>query len=108
MVAQAMAWFCPKEHEIIWDLFAGHGNFSMPLAKRGAQVWALEGANDMVESLNAQAQRLNAGLPLSAQTVDLTAAQSLSNLPAPSAILLDPPRAGAAEIMPALVTSGHG
>ncbi|MEN9465345.1 MAG: hypothetical protein RL217_1526 [Pseudomonadota bacterium] len=104
MVAQAMAWLAPKEHEIIWDLFAGHGNFSMPLAKRGAQVWALEGASYMVESLNAQAQRL--ALSLSAQTVDLTAAQSLGNLPAPSAILLDPPRAGAAEIMPVLIASG--
>lgn len=104
MVEQAMAWLAPKEQEVIWDLFAGHGNFSMPLAKRGAQVWALEGASDMVESLNAQAQRL--ALPIRAQTVDLTAAQSLASLPLPSAILLDPPRAGAAEIMPALIASG--
>lgn len=104
MVAQAMAWLAPKTDEVIWDLFAGHGNFSVPLAKRGARVLALEGSPEMVNGLRTQSERL--GIELDAQCVDLTQSDSLNRLQSPAAILLDPPRAGAAEIVPALLQSG--
>ena len=96
MVTQALDWLNPQPEDCVWDMFAGHGNFSMALAKRSQQVWAVEGSIDMVRSLQAQAETL--GLPIQAQCMDLTE-PSLS-LPSADAVLLDPPRAGAVELMP--------
>lgn len=93
MVAQAVAWLAPKANECIWDLFAGHGNFSAALAQHSQQVVAVEVQADMVTQVQQQAQRLS--LPLVAQQADLSDAQALSALPEPQAVLLDPPRAGA-------------
>lgn len=95
MVAQAMDWLNPQENELIWDLFAGHGNFSIPLARRSRSVLAVEGQASMVSSLQAQAERL--ALSLHAEVADLSGEGALARLPTPDKILLDPPRAGAAE-----------
>jgi len=101
MVAQALNWLNPADDEHIWDLFAGHGNFSMPLAERSRHVTAIEGQASMTASLSAQAEKL--ALPLQAICADLAADGTLSALPAPDAVLLDPPRAGAAAVMPELI-----
>ncbi|WP_265573384.1 23S rRNA (uracil(1939)-C(5))-methyltransferase RlmD [Venatoribacter cucullus] len=101
MVQQALDWLQPQPDEVIWDLFAGHGNFSMPLAKRSQQVWAVEGDESMVTSLQQQAQQLQ--LPLQARCADLSGNDGLRELPDPAAVLLDPPRAGAAGIMQELL-----
>lgn len=93
MVAQAVAWLAPQMDECIWDLFAGHGNFSTALAQHSQQVIAVEVQADMVAQVQQQAQRLS--LPLIAQQADLSEAQALLALPQPHAVLLDPPRAGA-------------
>lgn len=98
MVAQAMAWLAPQGHEVVWDMFAGHGNFSIPLAKRVKQVLAFEGSQPMVDSLNQQAEQL--GLPITAKYMDLT--QPQFDDAKPDMLLLDPPRAGAAELVPLL------
>lgn len=98
MVAQALTWLDLKEDETVWDMFAGHGNFSIPMAKKAKQVFAFEGSADMVASLNHQAQKL--GLNVKAQEMDLT--QPSFDAARPDAVLLDPPRAGAAELMPVL------
>lgn len=95
MVDQAMAWMAPAKDDLIWDLFAGHGNFSIPLARRCQQVFAVEGQAGMVSSLQAQAERL--ALSLHADVADLSVAGSLGKLPTPDKVLLDPPRAGALE-----------
>ena len=101
MVAQALAWLDVGEQECVWDLFAGHGNFSMPLAQRCSAVVAVEGQQGMVDSLAAQSEKL--ALPLQAKCADLATAGALSELPEPDAVLLDPPRAGAAAVMPELI-----
>ncbi|MFY9179957.1 MAG: 23S rRNA (uracil(1939)-C(5))-methyltransferase RlmD [Venatoribacter sp.] len=103
MIEQALAWLNPQKDEVIWDLFAGHGNFSMPLATQGARVISVEGSDAMAASLTAQAQSL--GLPIEAYCADLTQAASLQTLPSAKAVLLDPPRAGAIEIMPSLMAA---
>ncbi|MEK9714030.1 MAG: 23S rRNA (uracil(1939)-C(5))-methyltransferase RlmD [Thalassolituus sp.] len=101
MVAQALDWLSPADDEHIWDLFAGHGNFSMPLAVRSRHVTAIEGQASMTDSLREQAEKL--ALPLQAICADLAVDGTLSALPAPDAVLLDPPRAGAAAVMPELI-----
>lgn len=101
MVEQAMNWLSPAGDELIWDLFAGHGNFSMPLATRSSQVFAVEGESTMASSLAHQAKEL--ALPLQAKCADLSGNGGLQDLPDPQAVLLDPPRAGAAGVMNELI-----
>lgn len=101
MVAQAIEWLAPGQDEQIWDLFAGHGNFSMPLARRCRHVVAVEVQDGMIRSLQAQAEKL--ALPLQAIRADLSETSALAVLPEPAAVLLDPPRAGAAAVMPELI-----
>jgi len=101
MVQQALDWLAPQTGEVIWDLFAGHGNFSMPLAKRCRQVYAVEGDQRMTDSLARQAEKL--ALPLQAIRADLDGEGGLQPLPDPDAVLLDPPRAGAAGVMNELI-----
>ena len=93
MVAQAMDWLQPRTGETIADLFAGHGNFSMALARRGSNVVAVEGQAEMVSSLQQQAHLSD--LTIEAQMADLSELSSLADLPRCDAVLLDPPRAGA-------------
>lgn len=97
MVQQALAWLQPQKEDVIWDLFAGHGNFSMPLARRCQHVSAVEVQADMVSSLQRQAESL--ALSLHAIEADLSNSGVLAHLPAPDKVLLDPPRAGAAALM---------
>jgi len=101
MVAQALEWLEPAQDEQIWDLFAGHGNFSMPLAKRCKHVVAVEGQQAMTDSLQAQAEKL--ALSLQTKCADLSASGTLDSLTEPDAVLLDPPRAGAHTVMSELI-----
>jgi len=101
MVQQAMDWLKPSPNSVVWDLFAGHGNFSMPLATLTQQVVAVEGQQSMVDSLKRQAAAL--ALPLETRRADLSTPQALDTLPQPDAVLLDPPRAGAAAVVEHLI-----
>ena len=42
MVNQAIGWLNPKPNERIADWFSGLGNFTLPIAKLGAEVQAVE------------------------------------------------------------------
>ena len=101
MVDQALTWLQPQSDETIWDLFAGHGNFSMPLAKCSQHVTAVEVQDSMVSSLKRQSEKL--ALPLLGTKADLSQPECLAGLSQPDAVLLDPPRAGAAEVCAELI-----
>ena len=107
MVAAAKAWLAPEAGSHVWDLFAGHGNFSVPLAEN-AIVDAVEVSDEMVAAIEAHAQKLSStpekeGCGLVAHKADLSNADSLRQLPDPDYVLLDPPRAGASACMAELV-----
>jgi 23S rRNA (uracil1939-C5)-methyltransferase len=111
MVAQAKAWLAPEAGSHVWDLFAGHGNFSVPLAQ-DAIVDAVEVSDEMVRAIEQHAQRLctndsaltnKSERGLIAHKADLSNSDSLSNLPSPDYVLLDPPRAGASACMAELI-----
>ena len=99
MVEQAVSWLSPESGSRVWDLFAGHGNFSFPLADI-AVTDAVEVSTVMVEAI--ESQKTYARHEVMAHCVDLSAEDGLSLLPDPEYVLLDPPRAGAAECMPQL------
>jgi 23S rRNA (uracil1939-C5)-methyltransferase len=111
MVAEARAWLAPEAGSHVWDLFAGHGNFSVPLAQ-DAIVDAVEVSDEMVRAIELHAQQLctdtigsvnKSERGLIAHKADLSNSDSLSSLPDPDYVLLDPPRAGANACMAELI-----
>lgn len=101
-VRQALAWLRPQPGERVLELFCGLGNFSVPLARAGARVTAVEGEASLVERARANAERL--GLDIAFHASDLFQPRAdAAWLQAPfSAVLLDPPRAGAEAMMPVI------
>ncbi|MBB3191065.1 TRAM domain-containing protein [Halomonas cerina] len=95
MVSTARTWLTPLPERVL-DLFAGVGNFSLPLAAGGARVTAVEGSPAMVERLADNACRN--GLDVGARQADLndpTAIRPLLETVSPGCVVLDPPRSGA-------------
>jgi 23S rRNA (uracil1939-C5)-methyltransferase len=100
MVDAAIAQLQPRETDRVLDLFCGLGNFTLPLARRARQVTGVEGDAALVAKADANARRNSIG----------NADFAVENLFEPAKfgswaderfdlILLDPPRAGAAELM---------
>jgi 23S rRNA (uracil1939-C5)-methyltransferase len=84
------------------DLYCGAGNFTLPLARRGADVLGIERNAVAVDAGRTNAARLGtAGARFACGPV----ASELQRVPthALDAVVLDPPRAGAADLVPQLV-----
>ena len=99
LVSKALKLLDPQPGERIADLFCGLGNFSLPLAARGAQVVGFEGSRDLVERA-----RQNAGangLVAQFEAINLFTSSFSSFGPFPK-ILIDPPREGALELVKSL------
>ena len=88
----------------VLDLYCGLGNFSLALARRARSVVGVEGEAKLIERARANAQR-NGIVNAQFHQADL-AAQDLSHAPwlqrPYSHLLLDPPRVGARELLPAI------
>jgi 23S rRNA (uracil1939-C5)-methyltransferase len=105
MVRQALDWLAGGQSlagRRVLELFSGLGNFSLPLAQAGASVTAVEGDAGLVARA-----RQNAGangLEIRFEQADLfTPDARVDWLKARyEAALVDPPRAGAKEVLPAL------
>ena len=77
------------------DLFSGCGTFSLPLAAR-AEVLAVEGDGDMLHALDAGWRKASGLKSVSTQTRDLFRRPLMPDeLAGFSAVVIDPPRAGA-------------
>lgn len=100
MLEQALTWLELKGEETVLELFAGFGNFSIPLAKRCAKVVAVEVAKQQVERGNknaelAQCRNLEfVRADLSRPFTDYTFGKVKVDV-----LFLDPPRAGAADVV---------
>jgi 23S rRNA (uracil1939-C5)-methyltransferase len=91
----------------VLDLFCGIGNFTLPLAQRAGTVLGVEGAAAMVERARDNARRNEIG-NVAFRVADLGSEAGASAWAGQNfdAVLLDPPRAGAAALMKPLVTTG--
>ncbi|WP_136064881.1 methyltransferase domain-containing protein [Modicisalibacter radicis] len=103
MVDTALDWLDLSGEERVLDLFAGVGNFSLPLALHAAEVTAVEGSPAMVERLADNARR-NELTNVEARRADLAAPPRFE--PSPDVVVLDPPREGAEAVCRALAASG--
>ncbi|HWX79262.1 MAG TPA: 23S rRNA (uracil(1939)-C(5))-methyltransferase RlmD [Steroidobacteraceae bacterium] len=103
MVDAALKLLEVKPADRVLDLFCGLGNFTLPLARRAAQVLGVEGDSGLVSKARANALRNGIG------NVEF----AVENLFEPKnfgawagarydLVLLDPPRAGAAELLAAM------
>ena len=110
LVRRAMALLDPRPGERIADLFCGLGNFSLPIASRGAQVLGVEGNAELVR--RAEDNACNNGLAMRArfQVADLFEAGSCAvfggNDGGYDKLFIDPPRDGAVEVVKALQEGG--
>jgi 23S rRNA (uracil1939-C5)-methyltransferase len=98
-VARAVELLAPAPGVRIVDLFCGLGNFRLALARRGARVRGIEGDAALVERAAGNARRN--GLEVSFHVANLF--EDCRELPWArepcEALLLDPPRAGAGEVI---------
>ena len=100
MIKQALSWLAPRADERVLDLFCGLGNFALPLAQITREVVAVEGVETMVR--RAAGNALSNGLHnVKFYQADLLQPLDKSAWVAEgfSAVLLDPPRDGAFEVV---------
>jgi 23S rRNA (uracil1939-C5)-methyltransferase len=104
LVRRAVGLLEPAEGDAVADFFCGLGNFSLPIARRGAQVVGVEGSAPLVRraQANAQANGLaNRARFVAADLFEATPA-SVEALGVIDKALLDPPREGAIALVKAL------
>jgi 23S rRNA (uracil1939-C5)-methyltransferase len=99
LVRLALELLDPRPGDRIGDLFCGLGNFSLPIARRGAKVIGFEGSRELVERArqNAAANDLVAQF----EVMDLFS-PNLAPFGPFDKLLIDPPRQGAIEIVKSL------
>lgn len=104
MLQRALELLALEPTDRVLDLFCGLGNFTLPIARKAQQVIGVEGAAMMVErgTENAQANGITNAV---FHCADLTQPpeQHVFLKAGFDKILLDPPRSGAQEVLPALV-----
>ncbi len=99
MVAQAMQLLDPGPGDSVLDLFCGLGNFTLPLARRAARVFGVEGDAAMVTRAR-QAAEANGfdNTDYAVADLDDSELQAAWLRQRYDLLLLDPPRSGALEI----------
>ena len=107
MIQQALAWLAPEAHERVLDLFCGLGNFALPLARQAREVVAVEGVQAMVDRAEGNAHANNVH---NARFFQADLSQPLADAgwaaEGFSAVLLDPPRDGAFEVVQGIARLG--
>ena len=99
LVSRALRLLDPQPDERVADLFCGLGNFSLPLAARGARVVGFEGSASLVE--RARENAAANGLVAQFEVMNLFE-PNLSPFGPFKKLLLDPPREGAVELVKSL------
>ncbi len=106
MINQAVQWLDVQPQHRVLDLFCGLGNFTLPLARQAGKVVGVELSEAMVQRAqhNAEHNGLN---NTDFMAVDLSVMQQPPQWLTAGfdRVLLDPPRAGAAEVIPWLAAS---
>ena len=104
LVRRAITLLAPGDGERIGDFFCGLGNFSLPIARRGARVIGVEGNAALVKHAKENAIRNGLGDRASFVVANLFTAtpETIAALGPLDRALIDPPREGAVEVVKAL------
>lgn len=104
LLRRAMALLAPAAGERVADMFCGLGNFTLPIARSGADVVGIEGSDALVRRAaeNAAANGLSERTSFGVANLFEATEESLAALGRFDKMLIDPPREGAAELVKAL------
>ncbi len=104
LIHKAITLLAPQAGERVADLFCGLGNFSLPIARRGATVVGVEGAQGLVDRANHAAEEngLRANTEFRVSNLFAATPESLAALGHLDRMLIDPPRDGALEVCKSL------
>jgi 23S rRNA (uracil1939-C5)-methyltransferase len=106
MVSRAIELLAPTPTDAVLDLYCGLGNFTLPLARRAGRVFGVEGEAGLVARARANAERQglsNATFAVADLSADLRTEPWARERW--DRVLLDPPRVGAKEVLPAVAAS---
>jgi 23S rRNA (uracil1939-C5)-methyltransferase len=108
LVRRAMALLAPIAGERIADMFCGLGNFTLPIARMGADVIGIEGSDALVRRAaeNAAMNGLSARTSFDVANLFEATEESVAALGHFDKMLIDPPREGAMELVKSLGTAG--
>ncbi len=104
MISRAMRLLDPQPGERIADFFCGLGNFTLPIARSGAQVLGIEGSEALVARAkqNAELNGLAGNAKFAAMNLFAITAETFFSLGRFDKLLIDPPRDGALELVKSL------
>ena len=104
LVRRAIALLDPQPGERIADFFCGLGNFTLPIARRGASVTGIDGSAALVRRAeeNARCNGLQERTRFVVADLFGATAQSVAALLPLDKALIDPPREGAVELVRSL------
>ncbi|MBF0194784.1 MAG: 23S rRNA (uracil(1939)-C(5))-methyltransferase RlmD [Magnetococcales bacterium] len=90
---------------VVWDLFCGIGNFTLPLAKKFAKVYGVESQPRALERLSQNVKLANIDniIPIKADLFKPFGLDKLNELDKADLVLLDPPRSGGIELVKRVV-----
>lgn len=108
LVRKTLQLLDPQPGERIADMFCGLGNFTLPIARSGAQVLGVEGSPALVRRGQETAEKMGLGERVGFSVANLFAVDeaAVAALGAFDKMLIDPPREGAIELIKALGTNG--
>ncbi len=95
LVQRALARLDPQPGERVIDWFCGLGNFTLPIARRGARVLGIEGSRSLVERAADNARLNGLSAEFEARNLFELSAEDLQALGSADRWLVDPPREGA-------------
>jgi len=101
MISRAIRRLEPKAGERIADFFCGLGNFTLPIARSGAEVLGIEGSDALVKraAQNAAYNGLSANTKFRAMNLFEMTEDLLVSMGKYDKWLIDPPRDGAMELV---------
>ena len=104
LVRRAVSLLDPQPGDVIGDMFCGIGNFSLPMARRGAVVTGFEGSAALVERAqsNARHNGLDKRCDFDVRDLFKLDAEQWQQLGPFDKLLIDPPRDGALELINSL------
>ena len=110
MISRAIRLLNPQPGERIADFFCGLGNFTLPIARSGAQILGIEGSDALVARAqqNAATNGLTGNTKFIAMNLFEMTEEAYAKLGYFDKILIDPPRDGALELVKALGCGNGG
>jgi 23S rRNA (uracil1939-C5)-methyltransferase len=110
LIRRAIRLLEPRPGERIADFFCGLGNFTLPIAKMGADVLGIEGSSALIARAIENARLNNLAERTRYQVMNLfeMAPEVLAALGRFDKWLVDPPRDGAIELVKSLPEDGSG